>query len=185
MQCLEVTGLAPPRGCRAGATRPNQALWRFVQRPLSALTRRSGGSRDGLSSRRVCGYLSHSCRPLSDYYNYNWRERPVCNVSVGAGAESAHCNFGCGARGGAIKSRRRRWRAGLDPVDEWPMARPLQSNSGASPSRYPLLASTCGRYPPLAGCMLHGGKARKGRSIRGADRPVRNLVGAIGWWWGA
>lgn len=36
------------------------------------------------------------------------------------------------------------------------------------------------RYPPLAGSMSHGVNA-SGRISCGADRPVGNSVGAIGW----
>ena len=76
----------------------------------------------------------------------------------------------------------------------WPMAIHTLRPLGVSLSWYPSLGVTGGRYPPLAGCMLHSGTARARpdvpRTARGelsggkwiACRPRRALLRAATRW---
>lgn len=53
-------------------------------------------------------------------------------------------------------------------------------DTGGKPKPVTVADVTGERYPPLAGSMSHGVNA-SGRISCGADRPVGNSVGAIGW----
>ena len=63
------------------------------------------------------------------------------------------------------------------------MATLTQRHLGESHRWYPSSGVTGGRSPPLAGCMVHGSDRSFGdATVRAADHPVGNSVGAIGEW---
>jgi len=84
------------------------------------------------------------------YYNYIWRERPVSNVSVGDYADVRPSGFT-----DATADPSACWRALMDAVDNWPLAKLIIKQLGGKPKQITASGVICGRYPPLAGFMLH------------------------------
>jgi hypothetical protein len=61
-----------------------------------------------------------------------------------------------GALGTRPAPRQLRWRAMLDAVDNWPLAILIAKQLGGKPMLITASGVIGGRYPPLAGSMLHG-----------------------------